>query len=333
MSSKRLFLSTMAVLIGLSVYGFVNRSPRDLEQRIAEAEGRPIWNEGGYKQAMAGIQEAMSKSAAALRSGNLVTAADVLCHAYPPFESLSNEHGYKEVAPGVSLRDWFDQAAESFKAEIGQAYPAIVAGLSEGRISIQDVRHFQSCMPFPFVGEFKQRFRQDQQAIRETRRAHCTDWVLVSVVGTYGNFQVYENMVRDALRRKWGNPAGLKLVFGGAMDPSERMEAAKVLSVQVDEKRGQYQFAGGQEHRGTGEVPETVLVTFEDQTRRKDAVRTSWDRIEPITISHEAPEVLRFKFRNDRQTASFEDIEERQRAALEEKLAPALETIPPFAIL
>jgi hypothetical protein len=333
MNSRHLFLSTMAILVGLSVYGFVNRSPEAVEGMIAEAEGRPVWNERSYKQAMAEIEEAMSQSAAALRAGKLVAAADVLYRAYPPFESLSNEHGYQEVAPGVSLRDWFDRAAESFKAEIDRAYPAIVAGLSEGRISREDVRHLESCMPFPFVMEFKQRFRQDQQQIRTARRANCTDWVLVSVVGTYGNFQVYENLVREALQRKWGNPAGLKLVFGGAMDHSERMEAAKVLYVRVDEKRGQYQFEGGQEYRGTGEVPEAVVVTFENQTRRKDAVRTSWDRIEPITVSHEAPEVLTFKFKNDHQTASFEGIEERQRAALEKKLAPALEAIPPFALL
>jgi hypothetical protein len=43
--------------------------------------------------------------------------------------------------------------------------------------------------------------------------------------------------------------------------------------------------------------------------------------------------VLRFKFENKRQTADFDGVAERQRTALEKKLAPALEAIPAFAVL
>jgi len=61
MNSRHLFLSTMAILVGLSVYGFVNRSPEAVEGMIAEAEGRPVWNERSYKQAMAEIEEAIDR--------------------------------------------------------------------------------------------------------------------------------------------------------------------------------------------------------------------------------------------------------------------------------
>lgn len=325
------WMTVIALLVLFAVaQRLMDDKNEETERAVAEADGYAEWSETTATRALGDMRQAMDASLDHLRNGDPHAAGLVIYRRFPPFERLVQAHGFREVSPGVSLRDAFERAAAPYRDALAASLDGLARAAGEGDVSHHDVRTLASYLPPALGGDFRAAWSAREAEVRRAREANASGWFLVSVASTYGNFRGYEDRLKDALRAKWNDASGLKLVFGPAMSGAETAAAAKHLVATVDEERGRYEFGKGQEGRGSAEVPTAVIITFEDKSR-PGASRTVWDALPPVTASHQPPETLRFQFSSDRQTADFSDVEAACRAALEEALTPALDAVPAFS--
>ncbi len=325
---KKLIYAIIAVIMCLFVWQIAKKANERTERAIREIEEGTTLNSSDLKGAMQKMEENIRVAQSAIQKGDYESAALKMYHFYPGFESILNAHGFKEVETGLTLRAWFDTKKETFISYIRDQYPAMLDKLKIGDLSSREFNHFLNHMPFPFINDIQRKYNTDKTDIIGARTENAPGWFMVSVICNTGSGANYERIVCEALRKKWSDLPGLKLVLDIPMNTEERQAAVKVIDVQIEEQYGEYVFEGKQAYRGGERVPEKVTVTFRNDTRRQDSPVTTWDALSPITTTYQAPEKLKFKFKNERQMADFSDIVASQRKALETSLVSAVESIP-----
>ncbi len=327
--SNRVWLSIIAALVGLAVWHGTHKQG-DLTQVRASAPKRVAGAD--LSQASAQFAKTLAESEQLLRGGEFMPCASKLGQQFPPFEMRLMNDGFKEIQPGVTLRDWFDKEQTRFTSVLQAELPRFVEAVKAGDASWRDLEAFLHQMPFPFVNQLRRSYESEQrQAVAQARVQEAANWCLVSVIAVSGSGAGYERRVRDVLRQKWSDGPGLKLVFDSPMSPQERRAASKVIAVEVKETFSEYRFEGNASQRGSGRVPEKAVIKFADLGSRPNSVHSSWDGF-TLTVTNAAPDWLRFKFSNERQKADFSDIEAAQRQALEDRLAAALGALPMFEL-
>ena len=317
-----------AALAALIVFWAVQSRNDSTRAAVEEAEGPSSSNMGA---AMETFAAALEESQQLLRAERALECARKLYHAFPPFESYLQSRGYEEVEPGLTLNAWFETKKSAFSTVLGQVYPKLVSKLKSGDLAWRDMDAFMREMPFPFIHDLRRTYEnQDRPEIAHARASQASSWCYLSVLSVSGNGENYEHMVRDALQAHWNAQPGLKLIFDAPHGREETRAAGTVIDVRIEENFADYAFEGDAK-RGGGRVPESAAVRF--SARGKSRLKTNWESLQPIIVTNEAPEALRFKFEHERQTADFSDLADRQRKALETKLAAALSSIPRFELL
>ena len=327
MDKKLLIIgSALAALIVFWAVQGRNDSTRAL---IESTEGP---NPKNAAESMRVFESALGEARQLFESGRLIESARKLYHVYPGFESYLNSQGFQEIEPGLTLKGWFEPKKADFAKAISDAYPTLTEKLKAGDLTWRELNTFFSEMPFPFIHEARRIYEKEKTELAKARAANAARWCYLSVIGVSGSSENYEHMVREALKARWDPQAGLKLVFDSPYGGEETRSAGKVIDVRIEEKFAEYAFQGDQK-RGGGKVAESTRVTFASRTAGQNALKTNWESLQPLTVTNEAPEVLRFKFENEGQSADFSNVAARQRQALEEKLSAALQSIPRFEIL
>ena len=314
-----------AALAGVVVF-WATQNRNDATRGLAERGDEP--DPKNAAESMRVLESALEESRQLLQSGRLIESARKLYHIYPGFESYLHSQGYQEIQPGLTLNAWFEARKTAFAKAIADEYPKLVETLKSGDLTWREVNTFFSEMPFPFIHELRRAYEQEKKEIARARAVLATNWCFVSVIAVSGSGETYERIVREALQKRWDAQSGLKLIFDNPSSGEESRAAAKLIDIRIEEKFAEYAFEGDPA-RGGGKVAERATVRFSSRNSTSP-LKTNWEALPPMTVTNEAPEVLRFKFENTRQTADFSNIASRQREALEQKLSAALESLPRF---
>ncbi len=333
LDAKRIAMGIAGLAIGGMAWFMMQWKNETTRNQIEAIEGGVAWNEEAIAGEMTAFAKARSEASELLLQGDYKAASLKMYHAYPKLESYLNVHGYRELASGGTVKDWFEKEKAEMNKVLAKAYPGLIDAVSTGDLSWRVARDFFNHFPFVFINEYKRKYATDKAAIAERRLSQAKDWTIVYVGGSMGSSGPYEEAVRKALKSKWPSDSRLKLVFGGTMNSKEKKAAAYVASVYLEGEEIVYQFEDKHANRGSDRALERVVATLEIKSQQANAKRTSWHDLQPMKVHHEAPEVVTFRFENDRQMADFSSVIEKQRQVLLDKLnAEVVEKIPVFAL-
>lgn len=322
-------LAAGAAFVALIVFWVAQSKNAPMQTIVDQAEGRA----GDSLAAMQKFDSALAEARQMLQAGQPLDAALKLYHEYPAFEAALHAEGFKEIEPGLTLSAWFERKKTDFAPALAAAYAAHLERLKNGDAGWREMDQFLNHTPFPFIDQLARRYRnEDRPAVETARAARASNWCFVSVIATTGDGQHYERIVRDALRAKGSAQPDLKLVFDSPASGQETAAAAKIIDVRIEEKFAAYAFEGKHAGRGSGNVAERALVHFSSRARKSDSFRCNWEQLPALAVTNEAPDKLKFKFENDRQTADFSAVAARQREALLQKLSGALQAVPQFEV-
>lgn len=327
MDKKLLAIGT--AFLGLTLFWVVQRRD-DSERALAESAGGA--NPRNLQESMRTFEKALNEAQERIQEGYPLESARKLYHVFPGFESYLNAQGFEEIEPGLTLNAWFEAKKTAFADVLSNEYPKLAQRLKSGDSTWREMNAFFSEMPFPFIHELRRTYEKDRREIAAARATQAPGWCFLSVIAISGSGERYEQIVREALQARWNPQSGYKLVFDNPSSGEESRAAAKIINVRIEEHFAEYAFQRDPNRAG-GKVAESAWVHFSSGNSGNTALKTNWEVLQPLSVTNEAPEVLRFQFENQRQSADFSDVAARQRRALEEKLVAALEAVPPFEVL
>lgn len=333
LDSRKVIIGIACLIFGLIAWWFTDIKNEATRQAIEAIET----GASSTKSALGKFEEfknALAQSENLLKQNEYRAAATALYHAYPSFEMLVNGRGEMEIAPGQTLRAWFEQEKQAYHHLMDSAYAEMVAGVKDGSLSNVQVEEALRHLPFPFGGEFKRRYQADREAIADARASAASQWVIIRVLNGFGSNGIAEKAIEPVLRNKWSVDNPYQLVFGQTMSRDEERNAIRVFHIYLNAEFLNYQADDPNvASRGANTVPRLLTCVWTLKNAEPSLPVFSWDKLEPIEVVNEPPETQTFRFENHRQYADFTELADQQRDTLMQLLIEELiAELPPGTV-
>jgi hypothetical protein len=292
--NARIFAAAFATVAMAVLWSLTQRHNTSVEARMRETEtGVPAWDASTAKDAVAKANDSWHAAMQAVAAREPKEAFDAYHRAVRGDAAfLVKNHPDKEAGPGQTLRQWFDERDKAFRDAFLPQMDWILDSLAKGDLSSGEVKQLVQNLAYVDFKEPEQRFKKEEKRIAEERAKAATRWLRVEL---QHNVDTYEGVVKEALRTKWNDRYGFKVVFGYPLSDAERQATWKTLTVDLNQQDAHYKGSNQKTAFLSGlSVPESVGLRF--KLAGPDPVLTSWDSLAPLSVSVEVPASLWVKY-------------------------------------
>lgn len=232
---------------------------------------------------------------------------------------------WNHTMPGKTLDQWENEHQQAYRKAVDREADWAIEQLKIGGIPFDLAEWFFSNTP---------KFREALPAIHAARTEQAPHWFRV-VFDDPIDDREYNNAIERALREKWNDTGGYKLVIGRAMEPDEDLATWKTLKIQVDEKARQYDVVVVPKIKrltdaqiGTTYIPQHLSVSF--QISGAEATPTAWDHLPKLEANAEAPDTL--KYDKEAGINEYKTKPKDNRNALVKSIKSQLQNLPAFQV-
>lgn len=154
-----------------------------------------------------------------------------------------NEHGYKEIRPGLTLSDWKKEQDALLLEALQAEFRFIIERLKTAEITPSYAESFYRTYNDFAFRDLEREYKDRAKEIERARAVLASKWLRVNISDYINGYQYqYGKIIERVLQNKWREQAGYKLVFARSMGQLEKGATWKTLNIKVEEENAEYVF-------------------------------------------------------------------------------------------
>lgn len=234
----------------------------------------------------------------------------------------------REFRPGVTVQAWFDRLESEYLNDVAGYFSVVIERIKRSEFDVQTARVMTRDFAFYGYNELVKTLEKRGEEIATARADAAAKWVRVTFSG---NSDVFNDIIRAEVERKWNNRYGFRLVFGDPFDARETSATWKTIPIRTHLSHANNRILDTKEQAlgsAMPRVPERVEVFF--AVVGTHDIPTVWDELDPFKAKVAVPARVVLDPLMNQAARDAEDIIADHLAALKKELAKVMEDLPEF---
>lgn len=234
----------------------------------------------------------------------------------------------REFRPGVTVRAWFDRLESQYLNDVAAYFSDVIERIKRSDFDVESARMMTRDFAFYGYDELLKTLERRSNEIATARADAAAKWVRVTFSG---NSDVFNDIIRAEVERKWNNRYGFRLVFGDPFDARETSATWKTIPIRTHLSHANNRILDTREQAlgsAMPRVPERVEVFF--AVVGTHDIPTAWDELDPFKAIVEVPARVVLDPLMNQAARDADAIIADRLAALKKEFASVIKDLPEF---
>ena len=329
--NKKAINAAILIIVAINLYYFYFKKDKEDDRYERAAEKHESSSEEKIKAGAAKAEELWKKTIVALNEHRLEEAERFYKAGKDKIGYEINEHGYKEIRPGLTLSDWKKEQDALLLEALQEEFRLIIEKLKSAEVTPSYTESFYRTYNDFAFRDLEREYRDRNKEIESARAVLASKWLRINIYDYINGYQYqYGKIIERVLQNKWRDQTGYKLVFARSMGQLEKQATWKTLNIKVEEEDAEYVFGNSNSlNRAPPSIPIKATVSFEMEGDK--FIETGWDNLRSLEAEAPAPDSIWVKEKKSDALDEADELLNKNRAKLEKDLTDALESMPGFS--